>query len=86
MTIGRVVSAGTSEQEAERRIRTYVDGLQKEPVTLQAGSRQIKTTAGELGLSWKNTDVVKQAVFYGKTGSLFTRFRQIRSLTDGKKT
>lgn len=86
VAIGRVVSAGTSEQEAERRIRTYVDGLQEEPVTLQAGSRQIKTTAGELGLSWKNTDVVKQAVSYGKTGSLFTRFRQIRSLKDGKKT
>jgi vancomycin resistance protein YoaR len=85
VAIGRVVSAGASEQEAERRIRAYVDGLQDEAVTLQAGNKKIQTTAGDLGLTWKNTDVVKQAVSYGKTGSLFTRFRQIRSLKDGKK-
>lgn len=78
--------SGMTVDQATTRIQGYVDSLGEVPVTLKAGGgNQITVTAGDLGLSWSNQDMVAQAGSYGKKGNIIKRYKARKDLEHENK-
>lgn len=71
--IGSINVGGMTVSEAKKAVSEYTDQLQDETVTLTAKDNSLSVTAGQLGISWKNTDAAEKAVEYGKDGNIFER-------------
>lgn len=77
---GSIAGGGLTEEEATAQIQAYVDSLGATTVVLSAGDRQVETTAENLGLSWRNTGIVKEAAGFGRTGNLIQRYKDKKDL------
>ena len=86
VTIGGVNVGGMTEKEAENAIRDRIRELQDVNFTLQAGEKSISACALDFGLSWKNTQVVSDALLVGKSGNLLTRYKNKKDLEQSGKT
>lgn len=81
VTAGGIDLSGMTQGEAEQAITDYVNGRKSSQITLQAQDGQnVTVTAGQLGLYWKNTDLVQQAVELGKTGNIVVRYKALQDL------
>ena len=72
--IGEQSLGGMTQDEAEATVANHVDALMDLAVTINVEEHSNTTTAGELGLSWTNRDVVKDAAKTYMTGNLAQQF------------
>ena len=79
--IGTVDVSGMTGKEAKQAVQEHHQEHLEYQVTMKVEEASAKATLGELGLYHKDVDrLVEEALSYGKEGTVFGRFRQIRSL------
>lgn len=73
--------SGKTRTEAKAAIEAYVEELKQAEITLLAAdNNEVVTTAGELGMVWKNTDVVTEALEIGTHGNIIERYTMLKDL------
>jgi len=73
--------SGMTALEAEQAIQAYIEGLKGIPVTLQAaGGTQVAVTAGDLGISWGNPQLVTEALEVATRGNVIERYKRMKDL------
>lgn len=81
--VGDIDLSGMTASEAKREVATFVSTLEDAQITLVTVDEQtVVVTGAELGVTWKNQDVVDLAVGVGKQGNAVQRYK---ALTDLKK-
>ena len=84
--IGETDVSGMNEEEAKQALLARVEEYGSVKTTIQVGEESTETTLRELGFSMGNVDkTVKQAINYGKTGSVWKRWNQLRKLKKENK-
>lgn len=78
--IGEIAVGGMNAEEADQAVTDYVNDLKKTAFTLSVNNKSMTATAGQLGMEWKNTGVVEEALQIGKSGSLITRYKDKKDL------
>ena len=77
--------SGMDAASAEAIVDAYLDGYRGATFTLNGQGTSKTATAGELGLTAKNNDVVAQALHYGKDGNPAERYlRKMELKKSGK--
>lgn len=77
--------SGMSAMEAEQAINAYVDSLKGIQITLVApGGTAVVVTAGELGMTWGNPELVSEALEVGVRGNVIERYKALKDLERGK--
>lgn len=78
--------SGLTSDEARTLVLEYVDSLTSKVVTFGAvDDHYVAITAGDLGLTWKNEDVVAKVNRVGKGGNVVKRYKSIQDLKNGNK-
>ena len=78
---GEVNLSGMTREEAVRAVGGFVDGLKDVQVTLLAGAgSRVAVTAGELGITWANPELVTEALEVGTRGNVIVRYKQLKDL------
>ncbi len=78
--------AGMNKSEAEQAIESYVEGLKPvEIVLIAANNQEVTTTAGDLGITWSNPEIVKEAIETGQHGNVIQRYKIIKDLQHENK-
>ena len=78
---GDIDLSGKTVEEAKGAIEHYVEDLSDVELTLQAADgNEVKVTAGELGVSWANTDLPEEAFAVGRTGNIIARYKLLKDL------
>lgn len=73
--------SGMTETEAEEAVSDYTERLKPTIITLQvANGEEVQTTAGDLGLTWTNREIVKEAVAIGQEGNVIARYKVMKDL------
>ena len=84
--IGETDVSGMNEEEAKQALLAKVEEYGEAKATIKVGEEATEATLQELGLSMDNVDkTVKQAISYGKQGSVWKRWNQIRKLKKENK-
>ncbi len=78
--IGEQDVSGMTAEEAEAYVRSAVEELGKSQITLQMGEAQVTKTWSELGLKWKNTDLIQEISELGTTGNIVRRYKEQKDL------
>lgn len=72
---------GMTVEEAITMVEEYVQSLQATEFTLLAAQDEEKViTAEEIGLTWTNTDVIKEAAAVGQEGNIIQRYKMMKDL------
>lgn len=75
--------SGIQEDAARQMLESRLEEYQQEKVTLVSEGKEVELTLGDLGLQAENLeDVVEKAVSYGKTGSVWARYRKLQKLEE----
>ncbi|MCR5735263.1 MAG: VanW family protein [Lachnospiraceae bacterium] len=78
--------SGLGYAQAETAIAGYISSLRTRQITLTGINDYSKiVTAGDLGVSWANTDIVEDAMGLGKSGNLVSRYKEIKDLAHDEK-
>jgi len=78
---GPIDLSGMTGENAETAVKQYVSNLSKANVNLKVGNdNSVTVTAGELGLTWNNEEIVNEAMGLGKSGNIIKRFKDISDL------
>ena len=73
--------AGMTKEEAEETIQAYIASLESVEIVLIAGDNQeVVTTAGELGVSWANPEIIEEALLLGTKGNIVQRYKALKDL------
>jgi len=73
--------SGKTGTEATAAIEAYVEGLKSVEITLLAADNQeVKTTAGDLGITWVNRELVTEALELGTYGNVIQRYKMLKDL------
>ncbi|MCD7982279.1 MAG: VanW family protein [Clostridiales bacterium] len=78
--IGSVSVGGMTVDEAEDEIADYVESISQETVTLTAEENSLETTLEELGFTEDVEATIRDALQYGKTGNLISRYKEQKDL------
>ena len=83
---GEIDLSGMTEEEAQAAVSAYVEKLQSVEITLLAAENQeVVTTAGELGISWGNPELVTEALEIGTHGNVIERYKTLKDLEHENK-
>lgn len=74
---------GMNETEIAAAVQQRMQELSAQPIDLYVGDAKTTVTAGELGLTYTNTGVIRQALDAGQKGNVLQRF-QIRQEIEKK--
>ncbi|HAV91133.1 MAG TPA: hypothetical protein DCW44_07665 [Eubacterium sp.] len=77
--------ANMTEADAKRAVKSYVESISDQKVTLAIGSEKVSVQASELGYKWANKEVVDDAVSYGQSGNIVARYKANKDLEHGNK-
>ena len=78
--------SGMDSKQASKALEELLTQYKAEKITLVAEEVQTEVTLGELGFEMKNSkQLVKQAVAYGKKGSVFARYQKLKALEETKE-
>lgn len=78
--------AGMTVSEAKNEVQTYVDSFADAEITMRAVDDQaIVVTAAELGLKWKNQEIINEAVGLGKKGNIVQCYKALKDLEHSNK-
>ena len=84
--IGDIDVSGMQKEEAKEAVDAYIAGLEEVPLVLNAvGGNQISLTAGDLGIIWKNPEVLDEALSFGKQGNIVKRYKALKELERNPK-
>lgn len=79
--IGKTNVSGMTEKEAAKAVENTLGDYQNKQLILKIKDQQVSLTIEELGAEVENIDnLARQAMEYGKTGSMWSRYKQIRNL------
>ncbi len=77
--------SGKKEAEAVEILKNHVSEKGEQTLTLKLEEESVEVKFSELGLAMPNMDkLVKDAMSYGKTGNLFSRYSKIKKLEKEK--
>lgn len=78
--------SGMTATEAEAAIDAYVEELKAVEIILQAAdNNEVTTTAGDLGITWTNRDLVAEAMEFGTHGNVIERYKILKDLEHENK-
>lgn len=78
--------SGMTQGEANAAIEAYVEELKEVPITLLAAdNNEVETTAGELGITWANQEIVSEAMELGTHGNVIERYKILKDLEHENK-
>lgn len=83
--IGEVDVSGMTADEAKQAVEEDMDTVKSTSITLKVDDATAVVNAGEFGLSWKNTDVVDEALGLGKSGNIVKRYKDKKDLENESK-
>lgn len=73
--------SGMTQDQAVQTIQAYVNQLKSQPVTLLSqNGGSVTVNAGQLGLAWKNTGLVQEALQIGRQGNIVKRYKELQDL------
>ncbi len=76
--IGDISLAGMSADEAKDAVNAYIDSLKQVEITLQVTEENsVVVTAGDLGVSWSNPEIVDAAATLGTQGNIVQRYKAL---------
>lgn len=73
--IENVNVSGMTEEEIAQAVNDKISELQQETVLLYVNGTPVSVTAGELGLTYTNPEVIHQALSVGRQGNVLKRFQ-----------
>lgn len=82
---GEIYIGEMTKEEAALLVKEFVTGLRDRQITLYAGEHRLETTAGALGISWGNQEMVEEAAGLGTTGNLIERYKELKDLEQDDK-
>lgn len=77
--------SGMTYAEADAAIKQKVSQMRSDKITLQVGEDIVEVTASELGISWRNPKVVKEALNIGNSGNAIKRYKDAKDLGKEEK-
>lgn len=84
--IGDISVAGMTADEARDAVNAYIDSLQEVEITLLVTEENsVTVTAGELGISWGNPEIVDAAASLGAQGNIVQRYKALKDLEKENK-
>lgn len=78
--IDEIDVSGMSQEEATEVIESYLADLGDKTITFVIDSNEVVVSASDLGMEWKNKDVVEDAANLGKTGNIIQRYKALKDL------
>lgn len=83
---GSIELSGMTESEVTQAVTEYVEGMKNVEITLLASNNQeVVITAGELGISWANPELVGEALELGTRGNVIERYKMLKDLEHENK-
>jgi len=84
--VGDVDISGLNYNQAFDKIKNYVSGLAEGELVLESiNENSVTVTAADLGLRWKDVDVLKDALSLGKTGNIVQRYKERKDIQNEKR-
>ncbi|MBQ7839500.1 MAG: VanW family protein [Lachnospiraceae bacterium] len=81
VSVGSIDISGMTQDEAKQAISEYVDALGPKVISLVAANgSSVDVTARELGLTWQNTELVREAAELGQKGNIVARYKAKKDL------
>ena len=78
---GEVDLSGMTQIQAKTAVEDYIASFSDVEITLLAAEgNQVTVTAGELGISWANPDLVEEAASIGTRGNVIERYKILKDL------
>lgn len=78
--------SGKTAAEAKAAIEAYVEELQSVEIVLEvADENEVVVTAGELGVTWTNLELVDEAMELGRHGNVIQRYKALKDLEHENK-
>ena len=74
--------SGMNKEEAVDAVEQYVEETLR-PVTvtlLTSNNREVQVTAGDLGITWSNPEILDEALAIGTRGNVITRYKLLKDL------
>ena len=78
--IGDVDVSGMTQEEAKKAVEDGMSEAKAANITLKVDDQEIVVSAGDLGLSWANEEVVQEAAELGKSGNIIKRYKDKKDL------
>lgn len=72
--------AGKTEEEAEMIISDYVNELLSKPILITMGNRYLEIMPEDIGMTWMNPQIYKEAYNVGRFGNLIKRYKEQKDL------
>lgn len=69
-----------TRSQMKKAVEARMKELSDDVIVLYAGDNEVRTTAGALGLTYTNQEVIEEALSIGKKGNIFKRFLADRQL------
>lgn len=77
--------SGKTATEAKAAVEAYVEELKAVEVTLLAADdNEVVTTAGDLGITWANPELIDEAMELGTRGNIIERYKMLKDLEHEK--
>lgn len=83
---GDISLSGMTAEEASAAVEEYVDSLKNvEIVLIAGGDEEVVVSAGDLGISWGNRNIIEEAVQLGTQGNIVQRYKALKDLEHENK-
>ena len=80
VTIDGMDVSGKTKDEAEKKIQSKLDSLASKSLEVDVNGKKVTATLEKLGYKCESGDVVEQALKLGKTGNIFSNYKEVRDL------
>ena len=83
VSIGTLDVSGMTNEEADAAAKTFVESMENSTLTVFAGGKEFTVPVRELGFTWENPDVAREAVRLGISGNLISRYKAKKDIETG---
>ncbi|HIT89711.1 MAG TPA: VanW family protein [Candidatus Merdenecus merdavium] len=80
--IGEFDLSDKTPEDAKREVEAYLEEEKKKSVTFQIGENKTTITAGELGITWSNEEVIDEAAIIGHSGNIIQKYKTLKDLEE----
>ena len=78
--------SGMKKSDAKKAVEAKIKKYQEQSISLRIEEENVQVTLGELGFTIKDVDkLVEKALAYGKGGSIWSRYFEVKKLDKEKK-
>lgn len=78
--VDEVNVSGMTKEEAKKAVNDYISEKAEEKITLTIEGEKLEVSRGDLGVAWKNEEVIDEAMSLGKSGNLIEKYKAIKDL------